>query len=75
MDHLISKEMFQLKTNAQYKLAIISLKSYCSKTFIIESFNIRSLTLHFEDIFKDPNLLASHILCLNETRIKNVQLK
>jgi hypothetical protein len=74
MDHLIRKKMFQLKTNAQYKLAIISLKSYSSKKIIVESLNTRSLSLHFEDILEDPNLLASQILCLNETKTKNVHL-
>jgi len=74
MDHLIRKKMFQLKTNAQYKLAIISLKSYSSKKIIVESLNTRFLSLHFEDILEDPNLLASQILCLNETKTKNVHL-
>jgi hypothetical protein len=72
VDHLVQEEMFQLKTNAQYKLAMVSLKSYHSNFFIIESLDTCSLTLQFEDIFEDPNLLASQILCLNETRIKNV---
>jgi hypothetical protein len=44
------------------------------KKKIVKSLNTCFLTLHFEDILEDPNLLASHILCLNETRIKNVQL-
>jgi hypothetical protein len=66
--------MFQLRTNAQYKLAIVSLNSYCSKILIVKSFNIHFLTLHFEDVLVDSNLLASHILYLNETRIRNVHL-
>jgi len=36
--------------------------------------NIHTLTIHFENVLVDPNLLASHILCLNETRIRNVHL-
>ncbi len=74
MDHLVQEEMFQLRTNAQYKVDIVYLKSYCSKKLIVESFNACSLTLHFEDVLTNPNLLASHILCLNETRIRNVHL-
>jgi hypothetical protein len=66
--------MFRLKTSAQYKLAIVFLKSYYSKNLIVESFDIRSLTLHFEDVLVDPNVLSSHILCLNETRIRTVHL-
>jgi hypothetical protein len=50
--------MHQLKT-------IDSLKSYHKNIIIIRSLNIFSLKLHFQDIFNDPNLVASHILCLN----------
>ncbi len=74
MDHLVQEEMFQLKTSAQYKLCIITLKSYCVKILIVQSFNNCSLTLHFEDVLKDPNILASHIIYFNETRIRNVHL-
>jgi len=66
--------MFRLKTNAQYKLAIVCLKSYRSKILIVEFFNTCYLTLDFENVLTNPNLLASHILCLNETRIRNVHL-
>ncbi len=52
--------MVRLRTNAQYKLAIVSLKSYHSKFIIVQSFNTHSLTLHFEDILIDSNLLATH---------------
>jgi hypothetical protein len=74
VDHLVQEEMFQLRTNAQYKVDIVSLKSYCSNFSIVESFNAHSLTLYFEDVLIDPNLLTLHILCLNETRIRNVHL-
>jgi hypothetical protein len=50
--------MSKLKTNAEYKLAIIFLNSYYSKSLFIQSFNTFSLTLHFENILVDPNLLA-----------------
>ncbi len=65
MNHLVQEEMFRLWTNAQYKLAIVYLKSYHSKNLFVKSLNTCLLTLH---------LLASHILCLNETRIINVHL-
>jgi hypothetical protein len=35
--------------------------------------NTHSLKLHFCDVLANPNLLASHILCLNETKIKKIQ--
>ncbi len=75
MDHLVQEEIFQLKKNAQYKLAIVFLKSYHLKFLIVKYFNTRSSTLHFEDIHIDSNLLASHILCLNEMRTKEFSFK
>ncbi len=74
MDHFVKEKMLQLRTNAHYKLAIVFLKSYCSKILIVKSFSTRFLTLHFEDVLADPNLLASHIFCLNEKIIKNVHV-
>jgi hypothetical protein len=74
VDHLVQEKMFRLRTNAQYKLDIVVLKFYCSNFLIVKSFNVHSLTLHFEDVLTNPNLLASHILCFNETRIRNVHL-
>ncbi len=74
MDDLVQEKMFRLKTNAQYKRAIVSLKSYHSKKLFVKSLNTCLLTLHFEDVLADPNLLASHIFCLNETRIINIHL-
>jgi hypothetical protein len=59
VDHLVQKKMFRLKTNSQYKLAIVYLKSYHSIFFFIESLNTHSLTLHFEDILEDPNLTTT----------------
>jgi len=60
--------MHCFKTIAQYKITIVSLNSYHKKFIILQSLNTRSLKLHFQDILNDPNLLASHILCLNETK-------
>jgi hypothetical protein len=61
--------MRHLKKIAQYKVTIAYLKSYCKEFIIIQSLNTRSLKLHFQYILNDPDLLASHILCLNETKI------
>jgi hypothetical protein len=69
-----SRKNVLIKNKCIYKLVIVSLKSYNSKNLIEETLNIHSLTLHFEGVFAYPNLLASHILCLNETRIRNVRL-
>ncbi len=66
VDHLVQEEMFQLRTNAQFKLAIISLKSYYSKILIVQSLNTKFLTLYFEDVLAYPNMLASHVLCQQE---------
>jgi hypothetical protein len=66
VDHLVQEAIFQLKTNAQYKLAIVFLKSYHLEFLIVKS---------FEDILTNSNLLTSHILCLNEMRIKECSFK
>jgi hypothetical protein len=75
VDHLVQEEIFRLKTNAQYKLAIFFLNSYHLKFLIVKCFNTRSSTLHFEDIHTYSNLLASHIFCLNEMRTKECSFK
>jgi len=71
---LVKKEMHQPKTTTQYELMFISLKSYHTKFVIIESVNIRYLTSHFQNIFAKQNLLAFHILCLNETKTQNIHI-
>jgi exonuclease III len=38
---------------------------------IIQSLNTRSLSLHFQNIETDHNMQTSHILCLNETKVKS----
>jgi len=55
------------------KITIVSLKSYCKKIIVIQSLNIRSLKLHFQDILNNSNLFSSHIICLNEIEIPNIQ--
>ncbi len=73
MDTLVQKEMHHLKTTAQYEITIVSLKSYCKHFIIIQFLNTCSLKLHFQDVLNDPNLFASHILCLNKTKIQIIQ--
>jgi DNA polymerase III psi subunit len=65
--------MHRLKTIAQYKIIIVSFKSYCKKIIVIQSLNIHSLKLHFQDILSNFNFFASHLFCLNETKIPNIQ--
>jgi hypothetical protein len=62
--------MHNLKTS--YEVTIVCLKSYHKKIIAI-ILKKNSLKLHFQTIFKDSNLFTSHIFCLNETRIKNIQ--
>jgi hypothetical protein len=72
VDILVQEEMHCLKTIAQYKITIDSLKSCYKKFVIVQYLNIHYLKLHFQNILNDPNLFASHILCLNETKIRNI---
>jgi hypothetical protein len=65
--------MFCLKTTTQYKLILPYLKWYIYIT-LIQSLNTCSLHLDFENIIMDPNLFASHILCLNKKKYKNITI-
>jgi len=65
--------MHCLKTTTQYEITIASLKSYPKEFIIIQSLNTHLSKLHFQNILNDPNIFASHILCLTETKIQNVQ--
>jgi DNA polymerase sigma len=65
--------MHCLKTTTQYEITIASLISYCKKFIIIQFLNTHPSKLHFQNILNDPNLFTLHILCLNETKIQNVQ--
>jgi hypothetical protein len=47
VDHLVQEKLVQLRTNAQYKLVIVSLKSYHSKFIIVQSFNTHSFNITF----------------------------
>jgi hypothetical protein len=60
--------MFELRTNAQYKLELLILKVLPSEFLIVQFLNIYFLTSRFEDILAEPNLLSSHILSLNEKK-------
>jgi hypothetical protein len=59
--------MHCLKTTTQYEITTASLISYCKEFIIIQFLNTHPSKLHFQ------NLFPSHILCLNETKIQNVQ--
>jgi hypothetical protein len=74
VDHFVKKKIVSIKNKCTIQTVIVSLKSYHSNMLIVETLNIHPLTLHFEDVFAYPNLLASHILCLNETKIRIVHL-
>jgi len=41
---------------------------------MVQSLNTNFVTLYFEDVLAYPNMLASHIFCLNEKIIKNINL-
>jgi len=39
---------------------------------MIQFLDMHSLSLHFKDILINPNMLTSHIHCLNAIRIQNI---
>jgi hypothetical protein len=53
--------MLHLKATTQYKLTILNLKYYRKEFIHIQSLKTYSLNLHFQDILRNQNLLASHI--------------
>jgi len=62
--------MQYLKTIAQWQLCVPYLQPFRQTHTIILSLNTRSLSLHFQNIETYYNLQTSHILCLNETKVK-----
>ncbi len=70
VDKYISNEMHRLKTTTQWQLCVPYLQPFKQTHTIIQSLNTRSLSLHFQNIEMDHNLQTSHILCLNETKVK-----
>jgi hypothetical protein len=71
VDNLVQEKNVLIKNKCTIQTCYCFFKVLPFKKF---NCNIRFLTLHFENIIADPNLLASHILCLNETIIKNVHI-
>jgi hypothetical protein len=63
-----------IKNTYTVQITIAFLQSYHSKFIIIQSLNTCSLVSHFEDVFAYPNLLTSHSLCLNETKMKTLDI-
>jgi exonuclease III len=56
------------------ELSFVLLQKFLRKTIIIQSLNTRSLKLQILGLLMDWNILAFHILCLNETKIKNIHI-
>ncbi len=72
---MIKKVTKRLETNAKYKLSLPILKTFWTSYLIIQPLNTWSLNQHYHHVIAYPNLQASHILCLNETRINNMEVE
>ncbi len=59
-----------LKSTTQWQLCVPYLQPSRQTHTIIQSLNTRFLLLHFQNIEMNHNLQTSHILCLNETKVK-----
>jgi len=66
--------MHQPRTIAQYELMFILVKSYCAKFVIIEIPQHSFFNITFPKHSCKKNLLAFHILYLNETKIQNIHI-
>jgi hypothetical protein len=72
---MIKKETKRLETSAKYKLSLPILKTFWTSYLIIQYLNTLSLNQHYHHVIAYPNLQASHILCLSETRINNMEVE
>jgi hypothetical protein len=75
VDVMVKEETNKLETKAKYELSLSILKNFQSLYLIIQFLSTRSLNQHYHDIISNPNLQASHILCLNETQIKSMEFE
>jgi hypothetical protein len=71
VEQLVADEMFRLRVDAKYEISI-SLLIDCQKNNIVLQ-SSRSLNLHYKHVLANPNLMVSHILCLNEIRISSLE--
>jgi hypothetical protein len=72
VDQSVADEMSRLRSDAKYEISVPLLVNCRKDNIILQSLNTRSLNLHYNDVMADPNLMASDILCLNETRISSL---
>jgi len=70
IDKCVSNEMQCLKITIQWQLCVPYLQPFRQTHTIIQSLNTRSLSVHFQNIEMNHNLQTSHILCLNENKVK-----
>jgi len=71
---IVQDKMAHLRTYEKYELSLVSFQKFQRETIIIQSLNTHSLKLHFVDFLTYWNIFAYHILCLNETKIKNIHI-
>jgi hypothetical protein len=67
--------LHQLQTTAWWDVLMPSPHILHHSHVFIFSLNIKSLSLHKNDVCVDYNLKASHILCLNETTFQSTNIK
>jgi exonuclease III len=64
--------MSRLRSSPKWELLVPRLKYLRQAYIMIQSLNINSLDKHYKDLQADYNLQASHILCLQETKVKSI---
>jgi hypothetical protein len=64
--------MSWLRSDAKYEISIPLLVNCRKDNIVLQSLKTRSLNLHYNDVMANPNLMASNILCLNETQISSL---
>ncbi len=69
---IVQEEMTRLRIDAKYELSFVSFQKFQKKNYNYAIFKHSFIKITFFGPFKDQNILASHILCLNETKTKNI---
>ena len=68
MDKNVLQEIQGLRIEATWQCINKNLSAYSDSHLIIQSLNVVSMQAHMQDLLQDTSIMASHILCFQETK-------
>ena len=68
VDKNVLQEIKRLRTQARWQCINKDLSAYSKSHLIIQSLNIVSMQAHMQDLVQDTSIMASDILCFQETK-------